>query len=186
MLFLAYSLLLKLLKIWYNKKVLFRVFPRPFRTLKGEAVYSEGEKKIANYLYSSGIRYRYEPTIRLGRRFYRPDFYLPDYHLYIEYLGMIADPEYAYKTQLKKIAYHNHHLDVAYIVPQHLDLLGTMINQWVEYKSKKKETQYIRLCKSYVPQPIARKWVRSQKATSRSRRFGFVYRIRLFLRSKPI
>lgn len=143
--------------------MLFRIFPRQFRTLKGESVYSAGEKLIADFLYTSKIRYQYEITIKLGERKYHPDFYLPDHSIYIEYLGMIADPEYAYVTQLKKMAYHRYNLNVIYIIPQHLNYVGTIINQWIQYKAGKiQETAYIRLCKE-VPKPLSREWVENKK-----------------------
>ncbi len=142
----------------------FRIFPRLFHTLRGESVYSHGEKSIADYLYNSNIRYEYETPIKLGKKFFYPDFYLPDYSIYIEYLGMISDPEYAYKTQFKKIAYHENNLDVIYIIPQHLNYLGAIINQWILYKTGKiQQTEYIRLSKEYIPKPFSREWVELRK-----------------------
>jgi hypothetical protein len=65
-------------------------------TLKGELVRSGAEKTIADYLYQKGIRYDYEsPAYGLnGQLISRPDFYLPDYHVYVEYWGMleVQDP----------------------------------------------------------------------------------------------
>lgn len=62
-------------------------------TLKGEEVKSYGELEIANYLYKNGINYMYEnkykyDTTTLDYREYRPDFYLPEHDLYIEYFGV--------------------------------------------------------------------------------------------------
>ncbi len=63
------------------------------RTLKGEAVKSYQESVIANYLFSMGIRYEYEAKYQYQERTtefkpYQPDFYLPDYDIYIEHFGI--------------------------------------------------------------------------------------------------
>lgn len=66
------------------------------RTLKGEQVKSFGEMVIANWLYRKGINYQYEAKYRIDvateqYRQYEPDFYLPDYDIYIEYYGTDED-----------------------------------------------------------------------------------------------
>ncbi len=66
------------------------------RTLKGELVKSLGECVLANHLFKSGIEYIYEakyehPTGSSLHRQYSPDFYLPDYGIYIEYYGIDRD-----------------------------------------------------------------------------------------------
>ena len=63
------------------------------RSLKGELVKSFEECEIANFLYTQGIDYIYEAdyehkTSDNRRRQYQPDFYLPDYKIYIEHLGL--------------------------------------------------------------------------------------------------
>ncbi len=62
-------------------------------TLKKETVKSHQELLIANSLTLNGIKYLYEEpykyktsTIKKGQ--YRPDFYLPEYDLYIEHFGI--------------------------------------------------------------------------------------------------
>lgn len=62
------------------------------RTLKGEAVKGFGECDIANFLFANGVEYQYEavfttPEQSSDRGVYRPDFYLPDYNVYIEHFG---------------------------------------------------------------------------------------------------
>jgi DNA helicase-4 len=66
------------------------------RTLMGEKVKSWGECLVANYLFKLGIEYRYEAeyehvTRDLTYRQYQPDFYLPDYGIYLEYYGIDKD-----------------------------------------------------------------------------------------------
>ena len=62
-------------------------------TLNGEYVKSYGELDIANFLYQNQIRYEYEASYKFDTNTaeygqYHPDFYLPDYDLYIEYFGI--------------------------------------------------------------------------------------------------
>jgi len=61
-------------------------------TIKKESVKSEHELMIANYLFVNGIKYEYEKpykinTATLDKRQYCPDFFLPDYGIYIEHYG---------------------------------------------------------------------------------------------------
>ncbi|RSK27634.1 hypothetical protein EJF36_12520 [Bacillus sp. HMF5848] len=63
------------------------------QTLHGEVVKSFEEVLIANFLYLKGVSYIYEhPYERESgdrdHRQYRPDFYLPDYDMYIEHFGV--------------------------------------------------------------------------------------------------
>ena len=69
-------------------------------TLKGETVKSYGELEIANYLFSNNIEYEYEKeykheTINKEYQQYYPDFYLPEYNIYIEYFGIDENNEVA-------------------------------------------------------------------------------------------
>lgn len=62
-------------------------------TINNEKVKSYGEMEIANYLAQNGIRYNYEMPYKIDTRNaeygqYKPDFYLPDYDIYIEYFGI--------------------------------------------------------------------------------------------------
>ena len=68
----------------------------PPTTLKGERVKSYGEVMIANFLYTNGISYEYECNYKFETSTkdysqYKPDFYLNDYDLYIEYFGINRD-----------------------------------------------------------------------------------------------
>lgn len=62
-------------------------------TIKGEAVKSYCELEIANFLYSNGISYTYEKNYEYdladeGHSGYKPDFYLDDYGIYIEFFAV--------------------------------------------------------------------------------------------------
>jgi DNA helicase-4 len=63
-------------------------------TIGGETVKSMEEVSIANFLFLSGIKYEYESIYnkpyksKEKKRVYKPDFYLPDYDIYIEHFGV--------------------------------------------------------------------------------------------------
>ncbi|UPT76677.1 UvrD-helicase domain-containing protein [Sulfurovum sp. XGS-02] len=61
--------------------------------LRGDPVKSYEECEIANFLFLNGINYEYEPfykheTATVEHRQYQPDFYLPDYDIYLEHFGI--------------------------------------------------------------------------------------------------
>jgi hypothetical protein len=63
-------------------------------TAKGEEVRSIAEKSIADYFEKTNINYFYEqkPVFSFDFKKFRisfPDFYLPDYDVYIEYWGLV-------------------------------------------------------------------------------------------------
>ena len=62
------------------------------KTLYGETVKSLEEATIANFLFLNGVDYEYEylypyPSDEPSYKAYRPDFYLPEYDIYIEHFG---------------------------------------------------------------------------------------------------
>lgn len=62
-------------------------------TVRGECVKSYAEVQIANFLFHYGISYQYEAAYELDTKTaeygqYHPDFYLPDYGIYIEHFGI--------------------------------------------------------------------------------------------------
>ena len=65
----------------------------PPKTYKGDVVKSYGEMIIANFLYQHNVQYEYEKQYTFDTADgehgqYYPDFYLPDYDLWIEYFGV--------------------------------------------------------------------------------------------------
>lgn len=62
---------------------------KTIRSRDGTFVQSNGERKIAEFLGRHEISYRYDERIRIIEGYaIRPDFYLPELDLYIEYWGM--------------------------------------------------------------------------------------------------
>lgn len=65
-------------------------------TLQSEEVKSIEELMISNYLFLRNIKYSYEAPYKYAtgdqyRGQYRPDFYLPEYGIYIEHFGVTRD-----------------------------------------------------------------------------------------------
>jgi hypothetical protein len=73
---------------------------RTIPTLRGDLVRSRAEARIADFLHRNGYRYDYEPTI-CG---FRPDFFLPDYNLIVEFWGR-DDEAYNARRRTKIAAY---------------------------------------------------------------------------------
>lgn len=62
---------------------------KKIRAKDGTFVQSDGEKKICEWLTHNNIQYRYDERIRIIEGMaIRPDFYLPEFDIYIEYWGM--------------------------------------------------------------------------------------------------
>lgn len=67
-------------------------------TIFNETVKSYGEMDIANFLAQNKIQYVYEQPYKIDTRTstygqYHPDFYLPEYNIYIEYFGINKNGE---------------------------------------------------------------------------------------------
>lgn len=80
-------------EIYQINKLQIEELKKDKKTIKGEKVKSIEEVVIANFLYLNGIEYKYEEKYPYdtGDRFkkiYRPDFYLPEYDIYIEHFGV--------------------------------------------------------------------------------------------------
>ncbi len=82
-------------------------------TINREFVKSIEEVSIANFLFLNGVEYKYEALYPYDdkanyRKQYRPDFYLPEYDIWLEHFGLNKDGstapsinEYEYKESIK-------------------------------------------------------------------------------------
>ena len=77
---------------------------RRYMTKAGIRVRSKAEKIIADYLTEGGLRFLYEPILRVGNHLMRPDFYLLDYDLPYEHFGL-GTADYLRAVQLKMARY---------------------------------------------------------------------------------
>ncbi|MBQ6655643.1 MAG: UvrD-helicase domain-containing protein [Erysipelotrichaceae bacterium] len=81
------------------------------KTLNKERVKSLQEVLIANFLFLHGVKYEYERPYpyqedNQNRRLYKPDFYLPEYDIYLEHFGVNKEnrvPQYSEVEEEKYI-----------------------------------------------------------------------------------
>jgi hypothetical protein len=92
-----------------------KLFEPVLETLSGIKVRSSYEKTCADLLYQNNIKFRYEPLMLLGGRRFRPDFYLPDYNLFIEICGYGHQPYYRDRIKYKEQIYKKNKLSAAFI-----------------------------------------------------------------------
>jgi len=103
-----------------------REYGTPSTTRRGEQVKSKAEKQIADYFADNGIRYLYEWKAQTNVLIFKqtlahPDFYLPDYNVYVEYWGLVgASKEYERIMKWKMAQYHSNHIKFVSLYPNNL------------------------------------------------------------------
>ena len=116
-------------------------YGQPAVTQRGEVVRSNSERVIADYFTRSGIRYVYEkPAMsRWGfKRISRPDFYLPDYGVFVEFWGLVDVPDgstrsrYERSMRWKMAQYHRNGIRFVSLYPRDLDNLDTAFRYKLE------------------------------------------------------
>ncbi|MDG7011925.1 MAG: zinc ribbon domain-containing protein [Nitrososphaerota archaeon] len=116
-------------------------YGQPALTLRGEVVRSNSERVIADYFSRRGIRYAYEhPAMsRWGyRRISRPDFYLPDYGVYVEFWGLVNVPDdsarskYERSMKWKMAQYHRNGIRFVSLYPSDLNNLDAAFRAKLE------------------------------------------------------
>src|SRR5208283_239027 len=112
-------------------------------TLAGEKVKSRGEKYIADYFFQKGIKYEYEKTAKthawiFAQKISKPDFYLPEYDVYVEYWGLVdADKkrvksEYVRSMKWKMAMYHKNKIKFISLYPSNLENLDWVFRKKLE------------------------------------------------------
>ncbi len=105
-------------------------------TNKGEKVRSYGEKQISDFFAVNNIQYQYEPKIK--NVFALPDFYLPEYDVYVEYWGLVNadDPKvknsYVRHMKKKMARYHSNKIKFISIYPDNLKNLDWIFRKKFE------------------------------------------------------
>ena len=84
-------------------------------TLSGIKVRSSHEERIANFLYNNNIEFIYEYKLLAGNRTFYPDFFLPEYNIFIEFFGWLHIPSYAKRTEDKIKSYSKHGIKCIYL-----------------------------------------------------------------------
>ncbi|MFZ4395778.1 MAG: HEAT repeat domain-containing protein [Kiritimatiellia bacterium] len=93
----------------------------------GTLVQSEGERCIAEWLTAHGMAYRYDAKFRIIAEFQiRPDFYLPELDVYIEYWGLDT-PQYKMSMYKKQTLYQQEGKRLISVYPQDLPRLDSLL-----------------------------------------------------------
>lgn len=93
----------------------------------GTVVQSEGERKIADWLTARGLAYRYDAKFRIIGEFQiRPDFYLPELDVYIEYWGLDT-PQYKMSMYKKQVLYQQEGKRLISVYPANLPSLARLL-----------------------------------------------------------
>ena len=116
-------------------------YGHPAVTLHGEVVRSRSEKAIADWFYLHGVRYAYEhPAFDMkGSVISRPDFYLPDYDVYVEYWGLVGLPDGSTRSRYEKSMwwkmeqYRRNGIHVVSLYPSELDDLNAAFGTKLEH-----------------------------------------------------
>jgi len=94
----------------------------------GTVVQSEGERRIAEWLTAHGLTYRYDAKFRIIGEFQiRPDFYLPELDVYIEYWGLNT-PHYKMSMYKKQTLYQQEGKRLISIYPADLQRLRPLLS----------------------------------------------------------
>jgi hypothetical protein len=105
---------------------------KTLKTLKGTLVQSAGEKQVAEWLERNNIVYRYDGRLKIIEGFQiRPDFYLPERDVYIEYWGMDT-PRYKAGMYLKQDLYMQAGKKLVSLYPADLAKLDAILGAKLE------------------------------------------------------
>lgn len=103
-------------------------------------VCSDGEKAIANFLWTRGISFIYEQPVGVGGHLYVPDFFLPAEGVFVEYFGLMNVEEYRRRHDSKLADYNLHKVPVIAIYPSHLGRLEAELFRQLESLRQRKLT----------------------------------------------
>ena len=96
-------------------------------TQAGTLVQSDGELRIADWLSVHAIAYRYDERYRILNGYaIRPDFYLPEFDVYLEYWGMDT-ADYKIGMLKKQQLYQQEGKRLISIYPDHLATLDAIL-----------------------------------------------------------
>ena len=110
---------------------------KKLRTVDAVAVQSKGEKLIGDWLVKNAVAYEYDERMTVaGDTWIRPDFYLPEFDVYIEYWGMDT-PEYIDNMKRKRILYQREGKKLISLYPKDLPDLENLL--------RLKLSRYVRL-----------------------------------------
>jgi hypothetical protein len=117
---------------------------RTIVTKSGIYVQSQGEKAIADFLYENSIDFEYDKQITFKhneknefgytKSWLRPDFWLPEHNLIIEFWGLKGESDYDKKMDWKKRVYAESKTTYISIEHKHLDNLNEILTKKLKQK----------------------------------------------------
>lgn len=127
----SFIILLSVLQFWTESIRRYKILV-PYKKNNYD---SPAEEKIAGYFKRKNIIYHHHPEIKVPKTFWiftipfvnlrlEPDFFLPEFNVFVEYWGMIDDPEYKKNSyDRKKKLYKDNSLDFISLYPKNMDNL---------------------------------------------------------------
>jgi hypothetical protein len=92
-----------------------------------------GEEFIADFLEEKGIKFKRYPKVPDlsddDKRFREADFYLPEYKVYVEFLGQWNVPEQQSRYRQKMAVYYKNNVPCVYLWPDNLGTLDWMLRR---------------------------------------------------------
>jgi len=103
---------------------------------------SKAEKSVAEYFDKKNVKYIFHPKIKIPKVYLKyfnipfkndilhPDFFLPEYNVYVEYWGLIDDPRYKERSyDYKKRKYKENLIECIDLYPKNLENLDHNFTQ---------------------------------------------------------
>jgi hypothetical protein len=106
---------------------------------------SEGEDIIAEFFEEEGINFEEQMQIKLQNdtKAYRiPDFFLPDYNIYVEFLGKWNDEQFKEEYKHKMAQYHKNNIPCIYFYPDNLGILNFLFKKRIRKELKKHKMRW--------------------------------------------
>ncbi len=109
--------------------------------MKKDYAASEGEEIIKEFLEENNIKFEREAKIKNLKYDYTAyrvaDFYLPQYKVYIEFLGQWNHPEHKSRYKQKMTVYHKNNIPCVYFYPDNLGILNFVFRSRLKGTLKK-------------------------------------------------
>lgn len=103
------------------------------KSKSGIEVKSKGEKFIADYFLKNNYKFEYEkPLIIKGKKVSKPDFYLNDYDVYVEFWGGYGNKEYDKIRKFKIKKYKSYNIKFISLYPGSLEDITELLKLKLE------------------------------------------------------
>ena len=88
---------------------------------------SLGEVRVAEWLVSCGLNYEYEREVTVSGMVFKPDFYLTDRGVFIEFFGLMSKDWYRAQAGFKKSRYMRYAIPFIDLYPEDLGNLDVAL-----------------------------------------------------------